>query len=423
MSEERPVWQARTAMPATAAGPIEECDVLIVGGGITGLVAGIELTAAGGSVMICDASSPGEGASGRAFGSIALGSSASLTELCSRYGHVKGEALWREASASAAAFESYVHAMRVDCDYRRTGHLRLAVTSAQEAGLIADHKRWARVLGGEGLHLLSATQLGTELPSVAFRMALMDEATATIDPYRYVASLLARFQQQGGCYVASCPVEDIVRTGGSFQVKHGSGVTVAREVLLATNGHTGKLVPWLRRRVVPVGSYMIATEPLPHHLLALFHPMRRVCTTAFIMKNYFRIDTEGRLIYGGRSSLVTDKPAVAISAELEKSMLAYFPMLAGTRIEFVWGGRLGFTFDGIPHFGISKGLHYALGYCGRGLPMATLYGRAIAARVLGRQELAPEHAATDFPRRWYYRGNPWFLSMAAGWYRMKDRRG
>lgn len=421
MIDERPLWHVRTRMHATSPSPLEACDALIVGGGITGLVAGIELRAAGLNVMICEASAPGEGASGRAFGSIAIGSAAAMADLIARFGRDRGTRLWLEASDAASALAAYIDRNSLDCDYRRTGHLRLAACASQESGLVADHRAWGAQLGEDAVHLLSADALRNELPGSAFRMALLDEATATIDPYRYVAALLARFLAEGGCYLSNCVVTAVVRGKDGFQIRHTGGETRAREVLVATNGQTGPLVPWLHRRVVQVGSYMVSTEPLPPATLALFHARRRVCTTAFTMKNYFRLDTEGQMVFGGRSSLSADRPLPMIAAELRSSMLGYFPMLEDIRIAHVWGGRLSFTFDNTPHLGQHDGLHHALGYCGRGLPMATQFGRAIASRMLGGPDLAPEHAATIFPQRWYYRGKPWFLPLVAAYYRRKDR--
>jgi len=421
MIEERPLWHDRTLMPDPSASAPETCDVLIVGGGITGLVAGLELRAAGLEVAICEAGAAGDGASGRAFGSIAIGSAAGLSELRARFGRERGERLWREASDTASAFADYVRTHRIDCDYRPSGHLRLAVRASHEAGLISDHRAWSELLGEDAVRLLSADELRDELPGTAFRLALLDEATATIDPYRYVASLLARFLAEGGRYLAHCAVNAVARCDDGWRIAHAAGHTRAREIVIATNGATGPLVPWLQRRIVPVGSYMIATEPLPPDVLGRFHDKRRVCTTAFTMKNYFRVDGDGRMIFGGRSSLSADLPAGKVAAELQASMLTYFPMLESVAIAYVWGGRLGFTFNNTPHLGTRDGLHYALGYCGRGLPMATEFGRAIAGTVLGRPTSAPEHRATAFPARWYYRGRPWFLPLAAAYYRHQDR--
>lgn len=416
------LWQ--DGMPAVTdmADWHADCDVAIVGGGITGLVAALELRRAGATVQVFEAGVPGAGASGRAFGSVAIGSSSSLAALTRRHGTDRGERLWREASDAAQMFGQYVQENGLDCDYRVTGHLRLAVRAAHEAGLRADAGHWQRLLGSAaGVRLIGGEELRASVPGPAFRLALLDEATATIDPYRYVLALQAALGAAGGAYAAHCAVDGVRRSGTGFEVSHARGVTRCREVLIATNGATGDLVPWLRRRVIPVGSYMVATAPLPAALAAGFDARLRVCSTAFQMKNYFRLDSRQRLIFGGRARLAAGVSPRAVAAELRQAMLGYFPQLRDVALSHVWGGTLGFTFDGMPHLGRHDGMHYAMGCCGRGLPVATLFGRRIAAAMTGTP-LADEHARLAFPARWYYRRKPWFLPLAAAYYRWQDKR-
>lgn len=418
---EIPLWQDGVAGLDRPSDCLAACDVAIIGGGITGLVAALELRRAGATVQVFEAGAAGAGASGRAFGSIAIGSSSSLSALTSRHGQDNGERLWREASDAAQAFGDYVRQHRLDCDYRVTGHLRLAVQAGHEAGLRADARNWHRLLGdGPGVRLVDGQELRRSVPSGAFRLGLLDEATATIDPFRYVAALLDALSAAGGSYASHCAVQALRRENGGFEVRHARGMTRCREVLVATNGATGDLVPWLRRRIIPVGSYMIATEPLPVPLAAEFDERLRVCSTAFHLKNYFRLDSRGRLIFGGRAKLAASAKAAAVAAELRCAMLGYFPQLEDVRLTHVWGGALGFTFDGMPHLGRHDGMHYAMGCCGRGLPIATLFGRRMAAALTGTP-LTDRHAQQDFPSRWYYRKRPWFLPLAAAYYRWRDR--
>lgn len=419
---ETALWQDGMPAVADTAEWHGQCDVAIVGGGITGLVAALELRRAGATVQVCEAGAPGGGASGRAFGSVAIGSSSGLGALVRKHGAARGERLWRESSDAAQAFRRYVEEMGLDCDYRATGHMRLAVRAAHEPALRADAQHWQRLLGSAaGVRLVGGAELRASVPSDAFRLALLDEATATIDPYRYVLALLAALRAADGRYAAHCPVTALQRHAGGFDVTHARGVTRCREVLVATNGATGELVPWLRRRIIPVGSYMVATEPLPPALAAGFDARLRVCSTAFQLKNYFRLDSRQRLIFGGRAQLAAGASPHVVATELRRSMLGYFPQLHDVALTNVWGGTLGFTFDGMPHLGSVAGLHYAMGCCGRGLPVATLFGRQIAAALTGTP-LQGEHARLAFPSRWYYRRTPWFLPLAAAYYRWQDRR-
>ncbi|MFI9627971.1 NAD(P)/FAD-dependent oxidoreductase [Streptomyces sp. NPDC052042] len=417
------LWALRPWTPR-ADDPPQCSDTLVVGGGLTGLIAALELQSRGASVTVLEAGQAGAGASGRAFGSLALGCTASPGALTKRYGPEQAVRIWRESSNAVHVCLQYLSEWGVRADLHRAGHVRVAVRRGQEDEIRAQFEQWRRLLPHEELSLATGDELAAEFPGAGFRLGLVDRASASLDPYRLLGELVTRFQDRGGRFVEHTPVTRITRAGDRFTVLHRRGRTAADKVLVATDGHTGDLLPWLGRRVYPVGSYMIATAPLPPGLRDAFS--RRTVTTADVRKNYFRVTGEGRLVFGGRLDLAVDVPPARIEARLRRAMLSRFPALRDIGVTHAWGGRLGFTFDQVPHVGTRDGVHYAVGYCGRGLPMSVVLGRLMAHRALD-EKTASAFGDGPFPARWYFRSTPWFVPLVAGAHRVRDlahrRRG
>jgi glycine/D-amino acid oxidase-like deaminating enzyme len=198
-------------------------------------------------------------------------------------------------------------------------------------------------------------------------------------------------------------------------------VVTARDVLIATNGYTGTLTPWLRRRVIPIGSYMLATDPLDPQVAASLIPNRRMVVDTRRVVIYLRLSPDGRrLIFGGRAALSETDPMRSLP-RLYEMMLEVFPQLAGTRVSHAWNGFVAYTFDELPHTGTHDGVHYAMGYCGSGISLSHYFGHRAGQRILG---LAEGRTALDnipFQTRPLYAGRPWFLKPAMAWYSLKDR--
>jgi len=195
---------------------------------------------------------------------------------------------------------------------------------------------------------------------------------------------------------------------------------VARDVLLATNGYTGAVVPALQRRVVPVGSYIIATPPLDPGLAARLIPRRRVLSDTKNLLYYFRLSPDSRLVFGGRAAF-TPTAVTRSAAILRRGMLEVFPELAGVPVEYAWDGRVAFTFDQMPHAGVLDGIHYALGYGGHGVALATWLGARMGDALAGAGTVP--RLTSPFRPVPLYGGTPWFLPLVGGYYRVRDWLG
>ena len=194
-------------------------------------------------------------------------------------------------------------------------------------------------------------------------------------------------------------------------------------MIVATNGYTGGLTPWQRRRVIPIGSYMIATEPLPEAQMDRLMPRDRVHSDTRKMVYYYRASPDRRrVLFGGRVSAGEVDPRVGVP-RLHAEMTRIFPELAETRVTHGWMGFVGYTFDKLPHLGRRDGIHYALGYCGSGVSLASYFGARIGQQLLGRAEGRTGLDGLRFSGRPYYWGRPWFLAPAIRYYRWHDSLG
>ena len=248
------------------------------------------------------------------------------------------------------------------------------------------------------------------------------EKHASLDPALYHQGLLDRALGAGVQIVTHCPVTGIEKSGNGFDVKTGRGTTQARDVIVATNGYTGSVTPWLRRRVIPIGSYIIATEPLPRETVDRLMPHDRSYSDSRKVVHYYRRSPDGtRILFGGRVSAgETDTKKSA--PLLRKNLIEIFPEMSEVKISHSWMGFVAYTFDTLAHVGQQDGLHYAMGYCGSGVSMASYMGMRVGNKVLG---LAEGHTGSDdvpFQTRPLYYGKPWFLSGSVAYYRWRDRR-
>lgn len=194
-------------------------------------------------------------------------------------------------------------------------------------------------------------------------------------------------------------------------------------MIVASNGYTGNATPWQRRRIVPIGSYIIATEPLEADLMNRLMPTDRVVSDTRKVVYYYRPSPDRtRILFGGRVSARETDPRVS-GPRLQADLAGLFPELAHTRISHSWAGFVAYTFDTLAHVGRHDGIHYAMGYCGSGVSMASYLGMRIGQQVLGLREGGTAFDDLAFPTRPFYTGNPWFLGAFVTYYRWRDRLG
>jgi len=404
----------------SASSHAAQADVAIVGAGYTGLSAARHLARAGASVIVLERERAGWGASSRNGGQVLTGLKLDASTLVYRCGEGRARELFDEETRAIARLETMIAAESIDCEYARVGHLQAAWKAAHFDDFRAEQALLARVFNHR-VHLVDRTDQRTEIGSDRYHGLLIDERSASLNPARYVHGLADAARRAGVTIVEGAAVENITRAGKRWTVSARQTTVDAGDVLLATNGYTNGAAPALRRRLIPIGSYIIATEPLPPDVAGALLPRGRV---AFDSKNflyYFRVTGDRRLLFGGRAEFSTPdaQTTMRAAAILRGGMIDVFPQLSSAAIEYAWSGKVAFTRDELPHAGCLDGLYYAGGYCGHGIAMATYLGEQIARRMAGELIADPlfDDAFAAIPM---YSGTPWFLPFVGAYYQVKD---
>ncbi len=388
----------------------------IIGGGYTGLAAARALARHGAEVTVLERHTIGWGASSRNGGFVLPGFKPDIEILARRLGVAEARRLFELSVAAVRGLEALVAEEAIDCEYTRCGTVVLAARSGHLAGLERSRRFLREELGHETT-VLGGSELRAEIGSARYHGGLLDPFAGSVQPALLVQGLARAAGRAGARLVEGAEVRRVARQGGEHLVTTATGTIRARDVRVATNGYTGAAVPALRRRVVPVGSYLIATAPLDAALAGRLVPRRRVLSDTKNLLYYFRLSPDGRMVFGGRAAF-TPTP-VARSAEiLARGMREVFPELAGVPVEYAWGGQVAFTLDQMPHAGRLDGVHYALGYGGHGVAMATWLGERMGEALGGTGEIP--RLTTPFRAVPFYGGTPWFLPLVGGYYRVRD---
>ena len=418
--ERRPYWHATMpALPDRSGRDLPDAaDAVVIGGGLTGINAARELARQGASVVLLEAETLGFGASTRNGGIVHPGYKWGPKALIGRYGEETGRELYSETLEAYELVKRLIAAEEIDCEFRQTGWLELAYGPSHVAHLHEAIESLA-VVGGEA-SFVPRERLRGEIGSDAYYAGLVVENGGLLHPGKYFAGLVASAERAGADLHDRVRATSIRRQAdGRLVVETSRGAIIAKDVVVGTNGYTDGVVPALRRRIIPIGSYIIATEPLPEELARELSPKGRAFFDTKNFLYYWHVSEDRRMIFGGRASFMptsVDRTA----AILHRGLLEVHPQLAGYRVDYAWGGNVGFTFDRMPHVGRQDGITYAMGCCGTGVALMTYLGTAVA-RWLGGGE-APALSRLKFPLvPAPYEGRPWFLPFAGEWFRLQDR--
>ncbi len=407
-----------------APGAVEgRVDVAVVGGGFTGLSAALALAKRGASVALLEADHVGAGASGRNGGQCNNGFAQDFSAMEARFGFDGAVALYRAFDAAVDTVERIVGQEGIACDFGRGGKLKLAAKPAH-----ADKLARARDALNRGAdpdaRLVPRDALAEEIGSDRYHGGLLYPKSGSMHMGRYVVGLAEAAARHGARIHEAAPVRRLTRIGrtDAHDVETGRGTLRATQVLLATGPSMAGPFFRYRRRIVPIGSFIVVTEPLARATVDALMPARRMCTTSQNIGHYFRITPDDRLLFGGRarfalSSATSDAKSGRV---LEEGMLEVFPRLAGTRLDWCWGGIVDMTQDRLPRAGQHDGLYYSMGYSGHGTQMSTHMGQVMAAVMAGDRDANP-WGAMDWPAIRGHFGPPWFLPLVGAWYRLQDR--
>jgi glycine/D-amino acid oxidase-like deaminating enzyme len=413
---DRCLWTQDAAGPRRdPVPPPDAADVVVVGGGYTGLSAARTLALGGARVVVLERHAPGWGASGRNGGFVLPGYQPGLAELRRRHGDARAAVLFGFSLEAMRFLEKLIAEESIACDYRRCGAVTLA-DRPSHLGELEEEQRALRALAGHETVLLDRRGIAGEIGSEHYHGGLVDPAAASLHPARYCEGLARAAERAGAVLVEGAEVRRVKAAPPGFEVESGRGVVRAGALLVASNGYTGPPFHRLRRGVIPIGSYIVATAPLEPSLASRLVPGGRVLSDTRHLLHYFRLSPDRRMVFGGRTSF-TPIGTARSARLLGRVMGQVFPELRSVPVDFAWSGTVGFTRDRLPHAGRVDGIHYALGYCGHGVALATWLGARMGDAIGGRG-VVPELG--DLPRIPLYGGRPWFLPFVGTYYRMLD---
>ncbi|MCJ9668848.1 MULTISPECIES: FAD-binding oxidoreductase [unclassified Neorhizobium] len=403
-------------------GPIEgHYDVAVVGGGFTGLGAARQLAMAGAKVIVLEAETVGFGASGRNGGHLNNGLAHSYLSAKQELGKERAIALYKALDSSIDTLEAIIAEEGIDCNFRRAGKLKLASKPQHFEGLARNFEAVHAEVDPDTA-LLSPEDLAHEIGS-PFHGAMLSKKSAMMHMGRYVVGLAEAAKRRGAIIAEKATVTDVSKSGGRHVLKTAKGSVTADNVLMASGAYTTPNFGYFRRRIMAVGSFIIATRPLTEQEVASTMPGNRTCVNSMNIGNYWRLSPDNRLIFGGRArfSATSDQRSDARSgAILRDSLTRIFPQLSHVEIDYCWGGLVDITKDRYPRAGFHDGLWYAMGYSGHGAQLATHLGMTVADAILGRPDRNPVKGL-DWPAVPGHFGKPWFLPLVGLYYKMLDK--
>ncbi len=416
-----PYWWDHVPRPVLTPTPLPaRADVVVIGSGYTGLSAALQTARAGRDTVVLDAGDAGYGCSTRNGGQISTSVKPDFATLSRRHGAARAAAILHEGQASLAWLASFVAQEGIDCDFHPVGRFHAAHSPARYEAL-------ARSLAAQppdlavAAHMVPRAEQHQEIGTDAYYGGVVFPHHASVDPARLHQGLLQRVLQAGGRVIPHCAATAIAADGATARVQTVQGNITARQVLVATNGYTGPLVAWLQRRVIPIGSYIIATEPLAAAVMARLIPRNRILSDTRRVVYYYRASPDRRrILFGGRVSHA-ETDLHTSGRRLRADLVRLFPELADVGISHSWGGLVAYTFDTLAHVGMRDGVYYSMGYCGSGVGMAPYLGMRIGQQMLGRKDGDTAFDGLRFQTRPFYRGDPWFLAAAVAYHRWRDR--
>ena len=415
--DDAPPLEGEAALPA-------QCDALVIGGGYTGLSAALELARRGVEVVVAEKEAVGWGCSSRNGGQVSDGVKPDFAALARAHGAERAGAIIAEAEQALFWLGELIEAEGIDCDFRRCGRFHgVHKPSAYDrlAHEVAERNRHAG--RANGAFMVPRSEQGGEVQTEGYYGGAVFPEHFSVHPGKLLRGLAQLAGKAGAKILSRCGALEIKQTSTGFRVATQRGAVDCRRLILATNGYTNAvaaLAPWQRRRIIPIGSYIIATEPLEDGLMQRLLPTDRVISDTRKVVYYYRSSPDRRrMIFGGRVSCGETDPRISAPL-LHREMRRLFPQLAGARISHSWCGFVGFTFDKLMHIGCQDGIYYAMGYCGSGVALSTWLGRCIARKCLGDTH-GSAFDGLRFASAPFYSGTPWFLSALLAYYQWRDR--
>jgi glycine/D-amino acid oxidase-like deaminating enzyme len=415
--ENRPYWWGALKPYSGEQPPLPTAsEIVVIGGGITGLNAAMTLAQAGRDVLVLEKQRPGYGASSRNAGYLSKAHLHSLSTLIRKHGEERALPLVEEACKAYDYAEALIEREPIDCQYQRCGRIYWAYTDKQVKYLEGEHAALKKHLRRLQIpsELVGESAKSGVLGSSQYCAGLSVPASSTLHPGLFVQGLEERVIANGGRIAAGTTLLAIARNGNEFSLKTDRGVIGSKRVIVATNAYAGSETPYFRRRMVRLLGQMIAVKPRHPDLLDQILPNHIAHLDVRAMFRYWRRSPDDtHVLFGSRTGVSARHPAKA-AAHLKRSLVDIFPELADARISNYWNGLVGVTMDRFPHLGCRRGIHYAMGMNGHGVPMGTYLGHKIALQLMGDGEGSTGLDDLAFRAAPSIKGTAWFQPIIGG---------
>lgn len=400
-----------------------ETDYLVVGSGLTGLSAALRLVSSGRDVTVVDSREIAGGASAINGGMVSPDVKAGIRTVFERYGPDVGHEMWSSTVGSLELVREQANRPGIDALIHDHGMAALGRGTRRQR-VFEGSVRWYRDQLGVDWEVLSNGDVDKVVGGGYFDTAIYEPEGFGVHPARLAFGLAAEVASLGVRLVDHCEAMSMERAGTAHHVETGKGPIRAGTVIIATNGYTtGRPLRSLERLVVPIGSYIIVTEPIGRDRAEAIFPGGAMTYSKRRLLNYMRRTHDDRILLGGRRSLHPDLDLEESAADLRRVLVRYWPDLADAAITHVWGGKLGIPFDLTPHIGRVEGAWYAMGYAGHGVGLACQLGHELAGMLLGEDPPSVYSRIAHKGRFYYTGGRAWFLTPASYLYRTLDKIG
>lgn len=413
-------YYVATATPAprhpVLAGEVD-ADLVVVGGGCTGLSAALHAAERGLKVVLLEGGRIGWGASGRNGGQMIVGLRKSAAKLVELYGRERAKALFDLALEAWTLVLHMIERHAINCDLRKTGHLVGAVSAADMAWFEREVECLATVMNYPHMRVMSVIEARAAVDT-PYHGALFDALGGHMHPLNYTLGLARAAIAAGITIHEDSPVVRLERQAG-VRVETAAGAVRSRHAILACDALLKGIDSGVESRTMPIGNYIVATEPL-EDAAAVIPSNAALSDTRFVV-NYYRLSADRRLLFGGGERYTPSSPA-DIEGFVRPHMERTFPQLKGRRIDYAWGGLVSVTTSRFPHVGRHGEIYFAHGYSGKGVLLSTLAGKLLVEAIVGetaRFALFEGLNPMPFPGGSALRGPLYVLGML--WYAMRDR--
>ncbi|MED4582636.1 FAD-binding oxidoreductase [Brevibacillus choshinensis] len=358
----------------------EEADVVIIGAGFTGLSSAYHLQKSGRNVIVLEQETIGYGASGRNGGMVLPGYKPTMQELAKKYGPDEARQLNDLSLFSIDLVKKMIDEHQIKCDFRKTGHIVAAYKAKHFEGLKLESEYLNKNFGYES-SVLDRSQLHQEIDSPLYHGCLVDDSSYSFQPLNYAIGLGEAARTIGARIFEHTKALSIEYGQHSVKVVTEKGTVTAKDIIVATDGYSGKIMNELNKGVLPISARIIATEQLPESLLNTVIPKDRMVFDTSSFLYYYRRTPDNRIVFGGGD--IRPNLGDGVYQKVYDAMVTLMPKLAGSKIEYRWGGFIGVTIDTFPVIGRTKeGAYFATGYTGHGASLSTLFGMLLAQLIV-----------------------------------------